>query len=282
MKPFKLPAWRKKQIKSKFRRKDSLIYHTVNQMEAVMKLAVNQIIDHYINTEQYAQPTLNGMFAVSDRFYRYVVTAGFDSAKEEKKLQPGHKRLAKGPTGIPKSLKDLEQVFRSSKQWPRIMNRSRALTERLRRQYLAKLRKKFKSILPKLESGELDPNEAKKEMMQAWNASKSRVETIFRTETTNYFGSTQVSFFDGDPEIIGFLFDSVRDTSRTDICKSRHGLIYRPGTKLLRENTPALHFNCRSHLIALANTAYNRKLLEDPDRDPSSRAVAPLPPGWRK
>ena len=283
MKPFQLPSWRKKQINEKYARKDKTIHFAVSRIEAVMKKAVDEIMDGYERTGEFHPPTLNAMFAVSDEFYRKVVEQGFYASEDEKSMQRGRKRLAKpGPIGIPRTMRDLEKFFRDKNAWPKVLKRSKLLTERLRKQYIQKLRKRFEKLGPMLKSGEITPMEAKSQMMDSWRTSKSRVETIFRTETTNYFGKTQVSFFEGDPEIIGFLFDSIRDVSRTDICRTRHGLIYRPGSKLLRENTPALHYNCRSHLIALANTPHNRKMVEDPDRNPEGRAVAPLPPGWRK
>jgi len=161
------------------------------------------------------------------------------------------------------------------------MKRNKAIVDRVRKAYLAKLQRKFRAIVPRLDANAITPAEAKKEMMSAWEASKSRVELIFRTETSTYFGKTQVNFFNSDPQIIGFLFDSVRDAARTEICRSRHGLIFRPRTKLLEQNTPACHYNCRSHLIPLANTPYNRKLLDDPSRDPANHKLAPLPHGWR-
>jgi SPP1 gp7 family putative phage head morphogenesis protein len=251
-------------------------------MEVSVKKGINYIISHWESTRIYAEPSLNDMFGATETFYRSVVSEAFRSCEEERIAMSGRRRLAKGPTGIPKRVKSLDQIFRNAKYWQSIMKRSNALTNRLKRQYLRKLKTKFDEIVPMMNSGEITPTEVKEHMISAWTASKPRVTTIFRTETTNYFGKTQVNFFQDDPDIIGFLFDSIRDSHRTKICKDRHGLIYRPGTKLLKENTPALFYNCRSHLIALANTAYNRKLLEDPDRDPTKRAVAPLPPGWRK
>jgi SPP1 gp7 family putative phage head morphogenesis protein len=164
------------------------------------------------------------------------------------------------------------------------MKRSRALSERMKKQYLQKLKRKFNKIVPMLTRGEISPADAKKEMMNVWGASKSRVETIFRTETTNYFGKVQVNFFQDDDEIIGFLFDSNIDSSITDICRSRHGMIFtkeHTGKNSLAYNTPALHYNCRSHLIPLANTPENRKLLEDVSRDPSKHKLAELPDDWR-
>lgn len=278
--PFDLPPWRKRQIKNKFRRKDKVIFRAVDAMESIMETAVDYIIDHYTQTKRYAEPTLNSMYAVSDIFYRSVIEESILSSQEEK---GDIKKLAlKAPPRMPKNFDTIENSLRDRRYWSRVLKRSKKLTDSLRRQYLKKLRGKFTSLLPLIEAGEIEIRDLKKQMMSAWDTSKSRVETIFRTETTNYFAQTQVSFFSDDPEIIGFLFDSVRDSSRTAICQTRHGLVYRPGTELLKKNTPACHYNCRSHLIALANIPYNRKLLEDPKRNPEIQSVAPLPTGWRK
>lgn len=282
MKPFQLPAWRKRHIQDKYNRKNKVIRTFVLEMERVMNKAVDYILDHGLKSGQFVEPPLTQMFVVSEDFYRRVITESFHSAKYEKEDMEGRKRLARLPKGaLPKSLKDIDQVFKDPKYWKRIMGRSKVLTERLKRQYLEKLKQSFKELMPKINSGAISPAEAKKAMIQTWDSSKARVETIFRTETTKYFAETQVKFFEGDPEIIGFMFDSIRDVARTEICRSRHGLIYRPDTKLLSENSPPCHFNCRSHLIALANSEHNRKLIKEKDRDPSRMKVVPLPDGWK-
>lgn len=193
----------------------------------------------------------------------------------------GVRRLAGLPSGkVP--LRQLVAFFQDKRRWGPIDRRRQKLIDRLRKAYLLKLQRKFREVVPSMLSGEKSPAKAQEELMEAWHASRARVGTIFDTETTKYFCQTQVAFFEGDPEIIGFLFDSVRDTSRTEICRCRHGLIFKPGSKLLRANTPALHWRCRSHLIALADTEYNRKLLEDPERDPERKTLVPLPKGWKK
>ena len=276
------PKWRKRQIEMVERRQNIVIRSAVSQMEKSMRRAIDLIWDGYEKTGHYFQPSLNDMFIASEDFYSNVVKSAYLTTQVTKNMQSGKKNLAKLPVGLPRRLKGMEQLFRDKRYWPMIMKRSKLVTERLRKQYLAKLNKKFQEILPKIQSGEITPSEAKKEMITAWDTSKSRVETIFRTETTNYFSKTQVAFFDGDKDIIGFMFDAIKDTGTTEICKKRHGLVYRPGTKELQDNTPALHFNCRSHLIPLANIPENRKLLDDPTRNPKNRAVPPLPPGWRK
>lgn len=280
--PFKLKPNQKKYRDEQIENQDKIISSTVSRMEAVMKEAVSSIIDYYIKTQMYHEPSLNGMYEVSINFYRNVITEAFFSTKDPKSAHTIKKRLAKPPPdGIPKKIDTLHDIF-NTKSWQKIMKRSDKLTERLRNSYIKKLRKSFDEIIPELEKGNVTPNQVKDFMLESWKTSKARVETIFRTETTTYYAKTQVSSYENDSDIIGFLFDSVRDKSRTAWCKSRHGLIYRPGTKLLKQNTPALHWNCRSHLIPLANVEYNRKLLKDTRRDPNHKVVVPLPRGWRK
>ncbi len=280
MKPFKIPDWRRTHIRDKYRRKDFVISKFTLEMERVLRKAVDEIIDFGLDTGKFKKPEMADLDPIMLNFYRNVIEQGLHAAKYEKQAQKGKKRLAKLPTGLPEKLYDLGQVFHNRKYFEKIMKRAKALTRRLRKDYLQKLEKQFKAVMPKLTSGEYSPAEAKKVMVGVWAASKSRVEVIFRTETTKYFTDTQVNFFKDDEDIIGFLFDSVRDTSRTEICRSRHGLVYRPNTNLLRDNMPPCHPNCRSHLIALANTEENRKLIQEPDRIPSRVKVVPLPPDW--
>jgi SPP1 gp7 family putative phage head morphogenesis protein len=284
-KDFSIPAWRKKLIAQKFQRKAKVINSAVDEMEKVVFAAIDYVIYHYRQTGMYVDPPLTAMELVGESFYRDVLKEAIEDAEDQKAQQGGRKRLAKWPTGIPTTIRGLEQIFRDRRYWPTIMRRSKKLVDRMRKSYVQKLRRKFRDLIPRLIDGDISPEEAKAKMVLDWQATKPRVETIFRTETTTYFAKTQVAYFKGDEDILGFLYDSVKDQARTDICRSRHGLIYRPdhtGDHSIAYNTPALHFNCRSHLIPLTNTAANRKLVEDPNRDPINKAVAPLPPGWSK
>lgn len=287
MPSFRLPAWRQTQINKKFARKNKVIARTVNAMEAFMYQIIDTIIDDGMLTGHFRQPSINGAYEVTDRFYRSVIEEAFYACQEEKEAQIGKKRLAKGPVGIPRKIKKLNDIFGNSIYWQRIMRRSKKLTERLLKAYLRKLRIKFDDVMPLIREGKISPADAKKYMKEEWKAKKPRVETIFRTETTNYFGKTQVEFFKDSEDIIGFLFDSIRDTSRTDICRSRHGMIYRrdhSGKESIAYNTPALHYNCRSHLIPLVNSEENRRMIEDVSRDPAKNKskIKPLDPKWRR
>lgn len=286
--PFHYPPGTKAKLDHALKRQEHVVSQSSKAMEHVMKSAVTTIMDHWESTGRWHAPSLHSMEGVMLEFYHSVITEAFHSSQSYAKVAVAKvtvKKLSapsKWPTGIPRHLTGLEKIFRDKRYWPKIMKRSSKIVDRVRKQYLTKLYRKFSEIIPALTDGVITPAEARSALMDTWNASKSRVELIFRTETTTYFGKTQTSFFKDNDNIIGFLFDSIPDRGRTDWCRSRHGLVYRPSTKLLAQNTPACHWGCRSHLIPLANTAYNRKLLDDPQRDPSNRKVAPLPPGWRK
>lgn len=280
--PFKIPPWRKKLINQQYKLQDKTINRTVSLIRKIVGKAIDYIVDQYFKTDQYYQPDLYGLNGVIENFYRDIIEKSYHHSIKSKDDQVNKKKLAKAPVGVPKKIKNINEIFGNSKYWDKIINRSNKLTDKMKKGYLQRLKKTFEKASQHIQNGDLHPGDLKDYMMESWHASKERVETIFRTETTNYFSKVQISFFSGDKNIIGFIFDSVKDRARTNICKSRHGLIYRPNTSSLTENTPALHFNCRSHLIPLANTKYNLKLLEDKRRNPEFRAVVPLPKGWRK
>ena len=281
MVPFRLPKGKRAKVNRTLQRKETVVRDASTRMEKTMRAAINQIAEHYQRTGRYADPDLSQMETDGEMFYRAVVTAAFLDAEDLKGRKPGKKRLSKLPFGIPNSLRSLEQIFRDSRYWPKVLKRNKLLTDKLRKAYLAKLRKKFQTVVPMLTQGFMSVEDVKEKLQEEWQTSRARVETIFRTETTTYFTKTQIAYFKGDDAILGFIFDSIIDKARTPICKSRHGLVYRPDSPLLQKNQPPCHFNCRSHLIPLANTPANRKMLEDPQRDPTIRKVIPLPPGWR-
>ena len=248
------------------------------EMNAVLRGAVDDVYNSFVSTGKFKAPNLDAMDKIGENFYRRVVTAAVKSCQDQRPK----KRLAKLPEGkLPDGPSALDKVLRNRRYWQSIMKRKRALIGKAKADYLERLEKQFRRVLPLLEKTDLSPRDAKKKIGEAWGSGRARTETIFRTESTRYFAKSQVAYFEDNSEIIGFLFDSVRDTSRTGWCLSRHGLVYLPGSELLATNTPPCHWNCRSHLIPLVNDAENRKMVQDPKRDPTKVKVVPLPPGWK-
>ncbi len=282
-KSFRIPPWRKLQINRKYQRQMIVVAAAIAEMDHLFDYATEQVGLQALATGQFKEPNLSGADIIGERFYRRVITEGWKCAHEEALIEKerGKQRLAAPPKAAVKPLQFLVEFFGDVKSWGKILSRKNFLIERLKRAYLQRLKKRFNEILPELLSGKKTPQEVKIHLGQAWGSTRGRTENIFRTETTKYFTEAQISYFSGsDVDIIGYLFDSVKDSGRSLWCKSRHGLIYRPGTDLLRKNSPPCHWQCRSHLIALANTVYNRKMLADPERDPSLHPVESLPSGW--
>lgn len=282
-KAFRLPQKVIDFNKRKFKRQDKVASEAVEAMEKIMKQAVAEIMTA-APKGVWPIPSLSGMENVSWNYSKSAIEAGFHSARDEanvaEQLMEPKRRMAGKPKVPP--ARDLEKLLGNRAFMRKIFSRSKAISEKLRKAYLKKLKKTWDRIVPAMLEGQVSPAEVKVAMEDTWKASKSRVKTIFTTESTNYFADVQVAYFNDQPQILGFLFDSVVDSARTAICRSRHGLVFPPNSKLLRDNTPALHFNCRSHLIALANTPSNRKMVEDPQRDPTKRKLVPLDPRFKK
>lgn len=277
--------WIKKFQKHSWTEQDELTAQIVRRMEEILLAIADKATDEYLEKGSYTKPSEADLYVAIESYYKTLVRKAYNAAQiakqlQKPKMQSVEKKLAKLPLGIPNRLPPLVKFFADRRMWTKMQKRGFLIVKKLRTAYFKKLDKKFAQIGPDLQNGKISPADVKKELRNAWKATKSRVETIFQTETTNYFNKVQVSFYQDDEDIIGFLFQANRDGSTTDICRSRHGLVYRPGSKLLKKNTPACHYRCRSELIPLANTPANRKMLEDPSRDPEKRKVTPLPPGW--
>ena len=278
--PVKLPPKVARQANRDLDKQDEIVLGARKAMDRVYEAALDQAIAHFMKTGKYKAPDLKGVLPVVQKFYRSTVSAAVDSSETH---APAKKRLAKLPSGdLPEGPRALDRVLTDRRYWQKIMRRARALTERAKKQYLDALEKQFKKIIPLFEIGDLSPGDVKKKISETWKSPAARTETIFRTESTRYFASAQVKYFEGNKNVIGFLFTSVRDTSRTPICKCREGLIYRPGSKELENTTPPLHFNCRSHLIPLINDEANQRLLDQDARNPAGKTLVPVMPGFGK
>ncbi len=72
-----------------------------------------------------------------------------------------------------------------------------------------------------------------------------RAETIARTETTKAYNYGQMESF-ADAGIDAVEFCNMDDGRTTSICHARNGLILARDDDLVAQNTPPLHYNCRS------------------------------------
>lgn len=91
---------------------------------------------------------------------------------------------------------------------------------------------------------------------------KRRLETIARTNATTAFTQGRLDLFREDPEfVVAVEFLAILDSRVTDICRSRHGKVMRMDSPELAENTPPLHYKCRSMLSPITKYEWNDLIL---------------------
>lgn len=84
-------------------------------------------------------------------------------------------------------------------------------------------------------------------------ASRARLENIARTEATAAYNQGRVyRFLQSKGFIQAVRFDAILDSRVTDICQHRNGLLFALDDPRLRQNTPPLHYQCRSVLTPIS------------------------------
>jgi SPP1 gp7 family putative phage head morphogenesis protein len=99
------------------------------------------------------------------------------------------------------------------------------------------------------------------ELERAWQGSVHapawRLETIFRTNTQSAYVAGRYKQAT-DPEVIAdrpwWRFDAVLDDRVTTTCLKCNGTVLPADSSWWKSHLPPLHFNCRSHFIALTPT----------------------------
>lgn len=295
-KAFQLSPARLKILERRRRREDVIVRSAGLELEGILRAstlaALQMAIEDARGGWDFSAPHVD-LEPTFHKFYERTIWSGWSSAEEEHDFEI-RKRAPRrmGAPGLKNpTLKELVDLFGNKREfkekWSRrfkgVARRSNAFAKRMREAYLRKLRARFRQIVPRILDGSMTPAEAQARIKETWEVSRSRALNIFQTEVTTYFSEAQEAYYENSGDrIIGYLFDSLRDAARSEWCKSRHGLVYRPNTELLRKNKPSCHWRCRSSLIALADTPDNRRLLEDPARDPNKVRVVPLPRGWKR
>lgn len=102
---------------------------------------------------------------------------------------------------------------------------------------------------------------------------RARLENIARTEATTAYNQGRLAMFlDSDGFIAGVEFMAILDARTTDICQHRDGLVFRLDDPAIRQNTPPLHYQCRSILSPVPVTA-----LKDSDLERTRQRMATAP-----
>jgi SPP1 gp7 family putative phage head morphogenesis protein len=226
-------------------------------------------------------------------FYDLLVEHSFNVSIEaarlaesdlERHVDPSFKRLRidRG-TRLPSSLRELFKLwdlYRKGEYRPR---RQRILADRLRKRFLDKVQDVYRKHSASFHSGEVaDQERAVAKMRDIGRITGSRARMIVETETTYYYNQQRRAVYDQSPDVVGYLFLSVRDAATTKWCRSRSGLVYRRGDPLLDDETPPIHWRCRSEVLPLTRQSpSHRKLLDDPKLERRRHRCEPLPKGWK-
>ena len=187
----------------------------------------------------------------------------------------GKIKLAEGD-----SVKENVQKFMSTGEWNEVIpedavkwinNYVPTLSGNFSHDILEKTRDVIKQSL--LDGATLQ--ERMKALQGVLDLSKSRIETIARTEITRADTLGRLTSMKANDDVIGVEFSAIMDDRTTDICASRHGLVMRLDDPRLSENTPPCHVNCRSLLLSLTIYDYPDGLL-------TSHEFDEIPPGIQR
>ncbi len=195
----------------------------------------------------------------------------------ERHIDPRN-RLKRGP----RSFSDLFELWTRYRTRKIVPKRQKDLADAIKKQFLKKVQDVFKKHSEGFRAGD-DFSKAKiyEGLQKAAKTTYSRAKMIVETETTYHYNQTRRTVYDASPDVAGYLFLAIRDSATTKWCRTRSGLVYKKGDPLLDEETPPIHWNCRSEMLPL--TYLNPRhlvLLEDPKLDRRRHTCEPLPRGW--
>lgn len=101
-----------------------------------------------------------------------------------------------------------------------------------------------------LEEGLSEPEIMERLKTVLIDTNQGRLRTIARTNSTTAYNQGRLEQFGEDPEFVPAVeYVAILDDRVTDECESRHGKIFFIGSDELADNTPPLHYNCRSILV---------------------------------
>lgn len=237
---------------------------------------------------------LTGRFAFEDVDFEALVMqhsldtmrSALDHSVDYRPRVPSTARLAEGDAPpkarMPRSFRELRQMWDRFRRAKYIPPRQRALAERIKAAYLKRVQKEWIRWGEAFRSGQTaDREEAVRAIRRGAGVVKSRAKMIVETETTYYYNKTRREVFDQSADVTHYLYMAIRDHRTTKWCRTRHGLVYAKDDPLLKSETPPIHWNCRSEILPLMTiNPRHREFIEDAARQRKNHRCEPLPKGW--
>jgi SPP1 gp7 family putative phage head morphogenesis protein len=136
------------------------------------------------------------------------------------------------------------------------------------------------SIEPDANGKILSRKELEKRIQDNLRVGRARAATIAQTETTKAYNTGRIQTALQSQLVTHFRYIAIDDQRTTDICQTRNGLVI-PRDRAA-EFMPPAHYRCRSTISPLMPDVNPRHqaMVDDPNRNPANRELAPLPKGW--
>lgn len=208
----------------------------------------------------------------------YTMQQGIKSTHKPVEKQ----RLAQISVKIPKSLRELRIMWDQWRRKKKMPARQKTIAEKLRKAYCDKLQSVWEKYGEQFREGDTaEKTQAVEKIMTGADVVYSRAKMIVETETTFYYNNIRREIYDQSDDVTHYLFMSIRDHATTLWCKTRTGLVYEKGSVILEDETPPIHWNCRSELLPLTplNPVHDR-LIKDKSKQRRNHKCEPLPPDW--
>lgn len=200
---------------------------------------------------------------------------------------PPKKKLAKKTKRPPRArvnttFTDLIEKWDTYRKKKKPTKRVKSIADGIKKEYLKKTQSVWEKYSKAFIEGEIQTKmEIIEQVKTAGRTTFARAKTIVETETTYYYNKTRKEFYDKSPDVTHYLFVSIRDKATTKWCKTRKGLVYKKDSNLLKEETPPVHWNCRSELLPLTKqNPVHLKLIDDSSIQRENNKPEPLPTGW--
>lgn len=188
------------------------------------------------------------------------------------------------PAAVPRSLKNLRKWWDHYRKAGKIPARQRAIASRIQSAYIKKIETVWKQNADAFLAGDTtSKTEAIRAIQEGAEVSYGRAKMIVETETTYYYNKARRQVYDQSQDVTHYLFVAVRDHATTKWCSTRQGLVYAKTDPLCDDETPPIHWNCRSEMVPLtpANPRH-LALIQDASRQRRKVSPAPLPKEWKR
>jgi SPP1 gp7 family putative phage head morphogenesis protein len=227
-----------------------------------------------------------------EHFFEVSIAAMKYADSEHEEYSPVGPRLASVPrVKIPNSLRGLMRLYDLWKQGKYRPKRQQKEADRIKKEYLKKVRSVWERHSEDFRSGNAFTQEVVVQKIKDEAATvTSRAKTIVRTETTNFYNAARKEFYDQSEDITHYLFIAIRDAATSPWCtpntingyRGRSGLVYCKTDPLCAKECPACHYGCRSEYLPLnrLNPAHLR-FIQDEKIQRRNHVCFPLLKGWR-